>query len=349
MDFVSFNMNWYKNRIEYYETKALHANVTQDVIHEAKVMHKFLEDINDEDYHSTYELFQEKLQATKRLRNFIEMNNDKPFIVPQKSFIYNELSYSQSEIPLIQYLESDFMISPKVGQTNSITNYDEKKYIEILNFSRWVFDSIKPNTAVVFLLRDTLLPYLAFKYWNKDNTKLAVPLMIGRKYLSQFGNGDELYNRISDGVYTALYNCLESSKLFQSLAVSYIRESFYDNMDVIEKAKELLSSIQQPEICVVESGVHGTMPLLLKSCDERINSIKLYTTLPWLYDSWNGCFYTKQYENLRLFETLYCQDLLFTFSSLKDNSFFIREIVNEEIKKQSMLELEQWNNLIYVD
>jgi len=343
MDFITFNINWYKERINYYELMSSSGKCTQVCIDEAKVLHKFLEDIYDEEYQSTYNLFQEKLNATKRLEKFIYSNGQNVFVKSDKGFKYRELAYAPNEILMTEYLNSEFIISPIIKDSCQITN---DGFYEIFNFSKWIYNSLDSDTAVIFLLRDTLLPYIAFKHWNHDTTKEAIPLIIGRNYLSQFGNRDELYNCICDGVYTALYDSQKTPELFQGVAVECICKSIKKNDDLYKKTKQILSNISKPKICVVESGVHGTMPLFLKCCDERIDNIKMFTTLPWLYDSWGGCFYTKRYENLRFFESLACQDLLFELSSIKDCDFYIKEIANLRIKQKSLHELSCWHNML---
>lgn len=343
MDFITFNINWYKDRINYYEFMSSRGKCTQACIDEAKVLHKFLEDIYDEEYQSTYKLFQEKLNASERLEKFINSNGQKVFVKSDKGFKYGEFAYAPNEILLTEYLNSEIITSPTIKDScQSISD----GFYEILNFSKWINNSLDSDTAIIFLLRDTLLPYIAFKQWNHDATKEAIPLMIGRSYLSLFGNRDELYNCISDSVYTALYESQKTPELFQGIAVEGIRKSIKNNDGLYKKTKQILSNISKPKICVVESGVHGTMPLFLKCCDERIDTIKMYTTLPWLYDSWGGSFYTKKYENLRFFESLACQDLLFALSSIKDCDFYIKEITNLQIREKSLHELSDWNNML---
>jgi len=339
ISFIDFNLEWYKNRIDYYFSQKTNGKVSDEIIHEAKVLHKFLEDIKDEGYQYTYNLFQDKLQATKKLEQFILQNHEKPFTIAQKSLLESELQYGQAEIPLDEYLQSLSEQTQKVSQGD----HNNVIYEEIYNFSKWVYSSISPNTAVVFLLRDTLLPYFAFRYWNRDATITPIPLLIGRKFLGQFGNGNDIYNKISNAVYTSLYNDPEQ---FQVGVVEIIKEYLQSNQELKTSLQRVLSKIKQNSICIVESGTHGTMPLLLKAVDERVNSIKLYTTLPCLYNSWENVYYTKHYEKLRFFETLRCQDLLFTFSSIKDDTFYVKEVADHMIKREAFEELSHWKKYI---
>ncbi|MCL2662274.1 MAG: hypothetical protein FWE83_02965 [Oscillospiraceae bacterium] len=344
MDFITYNLEWYKKRLDYYVRLQEKGNALKETVHEAKVLHKFLEDINDEGYCDTYDLFQNRLQATQTLETFISSNRDSPFLLIKKAPVYNELSYKHNEIPLQQYLDS---ISESPERASLLLKIKSNSFYEkIHSFSRWVYESIPPDTAVIFLLRDTLLPYLAFNKWNKDNTKLAIPLLIGRKFLFQFGNGDLIYNSICDAVYTALYDTENTPYMFQDSSEEQIRIAVEDNELLSDAIIKILSDIQSPNIFVVETGVHGTMPLLLRVFDNRIKHIMLYTTLPWFYSAWGQSLYTRNYEELRLFETLNCQDLMFSFSSLKDDGFYIKEIDDNTIFNESLAELNYWKQII---
>jgi hypothetical protein len=70
--------------------------------------------------------------------------------------------------------------------------------------------------------------------------------------------------------------------------------------------------------------------------------------LPWFYDAWNQSFFSKHYENLRIFETLLCQEVLFQFSSIKNNVFYVQEIENNDIKEKSIQEIGRWKHYLTV-
>jgi hypothetical protein len=348
LDFITYNINWYKNKISYFE-EVEKDKAAEESIHEAKIMHKLLEDLLDEGYTLTYEYFQNELQATERLSAFLNINNSSPFSDIKRNAADKSISFSSKEILIDDFIKQNMLITEnKKFSRNSISyNQDINDTLKIIfDFSRWIFKSVNKDTAVIFLLRDTLLPYLAFLYWNKDTAIKAYPFIIGRSTLSQFGDADELYNKILDAVYSALQNYNDFSQPFQETAADIIRESLINNIPLYNKLAALLSGISQTNICVVESGMHGTMPLLLKSVDDRINNIKLFTTIPCFYNAWDNCYFTKKYEYLRLFETLFCQDSWFRFSSIKETGFYISENNNMNIKEFALYEIEKWNNML---
>ena len=99
----------------------------------------------------------------------------------------------------------------------------------------------------------------------------------------------------------------------------------------------LLGEIKETHIIVVESGCSGTFPMLLMSLDDRID-FRMYTTYPYLFKIYGDKIYSSKYENIRLFETLYSQDLYFRFSDLKDGQFFVEKCSYTEIKKYALAE-----------
>jgi hypothetical protein len=49
-----------------------------------------------------------------------------------------------------------------------------------------------------------------------------------------------------------------------------------------------------------------------------------------------------------MFETLLCQDVLFQFSSIKDNVFYVQEIESNDIKEKSIQEIGRWKHYLTV-
>ena len=346
MDFVEFNLKYYADKIKEY--KAIpKAGLTKEVLHEAKVLHKFLEDTKDEGYLETYNLFQTQLNACSELEAFITANNEQPFRLT-KIANYKDIAYDRNSV---ESLSSYLIKLGNVSSTPFVNSGEiegfEKEYKSILDFSEWVYTTSKKNTTVVFLLRDTLLPYLAFKSWNTDPSIESVPLLVGRKYLEVFASSEELYDKIHEAEYDAIYQGKHLNGEFQKSVCKNLKSLLITKFPELYAAlADLLGKIQSPNICIVESGMHGSIPLLLKSVDNRINDIKLFTTLPCFYSAWEGCFFTKGYEHLRLFETLTCQDILFKFAEVYKDNFFVCETTDRGIKHKAYKELIMWYNLI---
>ncbi len=100
----------------------------------------------------------------------------------------------------------------------------------------------------------------------------------------------------------------------------------------------LLGGIKEKHIVVVEAGCCGTFPMLLMSLDDRVD-LRMFTTYPYLLNIYGNKIYTSKYENNRLFETLYSQDLYFRFSDLKDGKFFVEKCNSKEVSKYAIAEI----------
>ncbi len=335
MGFISYSIKFFNSRLNFYETN-YPLNAPQKIIHEAKILLKFLEDIKDEGYKSSYNFINQKTNAITRLNSFILKNNEIPF--PMKKFtIKSDLKYKNEQHNLNEYL---------TYLKNQMDLYEATSppeiFYDILNYSRNIFENADLNTAYCFLLRDALLPYLAFGKWNSNCKFKIYPLFISRKYLSFFD--DDIYSEIQNIIFDALDSGIKN---FDELKI-YVKNEIKSkkNFDkLIQSFENLLSGIKQEKIMIIESGYIGTIPVLLSSIDNRID-FKLFSTIPYFYDVYKGKFFTDEFQNMRLFETIQCQDTLFKLSSIDGKNVNVCETENDSIKKFAFSELATWNKLI---
>lgn len=117
-----------------------------------------------------------------------------------------------------------------------------------------------------------------------------------------------------------------------------MRKTIFGYPDAFASLKNLLGSIREPRITVVESGCTGTFPLLLMSLDSRVD-MRMYTTYPYLADLYSGRIFTARYEDVRLFETLVSQDVLMRFSSFKSGKFYVNLCKDAESKQAALQEI----------
>ena len=101
---------------------------------------------------------------------------------------------------------------------------------------------------------------------------------------------------------------------------------------------DLLSSIKQNRIIVIESGYMGTIPMMLKALDDRVN-FRLFTTAPFLYETYQDRIFCRNYEDIRRFETLYSQDLFMRYSSYRSSKFYVNVSVEESVKEKTLSEI----------
>lgn len=341
MGFISYNMKFFKERLNLYESKYFF-KAPEEIVHEAKVLLKFLEDAKDEGYNDTYEYINKRTDAVNRLQNFILKNGDVPFNFKKLS-PEGTLHYKNEEIELNRYLS---ILKNQLDSGNLVSEDVPTIFYDILKYTKKIFKSANPNTAYCFLLRDTLLPYLAFERWNKSNNLKVKPLFISRKYLSFFddNNGERLYGEIQNIIFDALDNNVENFEQLKEY-VKGVLKSKKEFTELIYALNKILESIKQENILIIESGYIGTIPVLLSALDSRVDFI-MFTTLPYFYEIYKGKFFTCEFEKIRLFETIQCQDSLFKMSSIDGEGINICETSNKLIKKNAFAELKIWGNLI---
>ncbi len=73
---------------------------------------------------------------------------------------------------------------------------------------------------------------------------------------------------------------------------------------------------------MIESGYMGTGPMILKALDDRVD-FRLFTTAPFLYETYNDKIFCRKYEDIRRFETLYSQDLFMQYSSYSSGKYYV--------------------------
>lgn len=325
MSFISFNLNYYKEKIEYYEKKAL----TKSEIYEAKQLLKLIDDLIDEGYFGLYNALQKDLAIVDRLKNVIKTAGDKPFTTDASDKSVQR--FSNDKIELSTYIDN------LISRVKVNTYYSDNKFLtEIKKFCNSII--CDKNCSYVFLLRDTLLPYIYFKNKLAEN---IYPFLLSRSFLDLIYKQQNIDDIVRAVIFESLENGLKDFDSFVSYCKYEIRNRLSAFPKIVAIIKGLLSSIKSEKILVIESGCYGTFPLLLSALDERIE-FKMYSTVPYLFETYKNHIYTEAYENIRLFETLCCQNDLFILTDFKDNRFYVSQTENEDIIKKSLNEISRF-------
>ena len=353
--YVPYNLKFLRKKLNDYENN-YKKGAPEKIVHEAQMLLKEMNDLEDQGYMKSYNAFVNELNVVERLTNFIEANGKKAILQPK--IPERHVAYKDEKIKLSDYLKKlEDYSNQKVTLKNANPLFND-----ILEYSKQLYNNLKKDTAVIFLLRDTLLPFLAFKEWSKGKITIK-PWLIGRKWLGMFpseqnldwkkggiqsvnfGNNDDLY----ESLYHAIYSSLDDgNKTFSSYVKGfnkYLDEDLSNFKAAQNSLKQLLSTIKEKHILVVETGRIASIPMLLKNIDKRVD-FKLFTTIPEFYDVYKNKYFTDEYDKNRLFETIYCQDCLFQISDFKDGEFFVKETSDKEVIKQAKKELSQWNKMI---
>ncbi|NDO50028.1 hypothetical protein FMM75_11735 [Lachnospiraceae bacterium MD335] len=325
MGFISFSLDYYKKELQKLES----VPVSAGTIYRAKQLLKMLDDLVDEGYTELNEKLEEACQGVSRLRKYLNDNHAKPFPIYRKPLAETDVVYEQKSIELAE------AIKELTGNAEKSKDLSKDAFLtELLRFCEWV--GYEENTAYIFLLRDTLLPYI---YYQGKNRKSIYPWLLGRKTLTMLTGTENVDDAIRASIIKALeFGKCSSFEDFCGAVLPDIQTTLKQYPEIGNCLTALLEDIQEKRIIVVESGCSGTFPMLLMSLDDRID-VRMYTTYPYLLEIYGDKIYSPKYEENRLFETLYSQDLYFRFSDLKDGHFFISKCENKEVEKYALAEV----------
>lgn len=325
MGFISFNLDYYAKELQKLESSA----ATEETVYHAMQLLKMLDDLLDEGYTELNEKLEEEYNGVSRLRNYLQENNAVPFPVYVKSVTEANVKYEINDKELITAIKELMNIAE-----NSADVSKDAFLSELIHFCEWI--GYEENTAYIFLLRDTLLPYI---YYQSNNRGNIYPWLLGRKTLAMLTNRENVDDEIRASIIRALEvgNC-HSYEEYCNFILHDIRDTLEQYPAIEECLVGLLNEIKEENIIVIESGCSGTFPMLLKSLDDRVD-VRMYTTYPYLLEVYGDKIYSPKYEENRLFETLYSQDLYFQFSALKDGKFYVKKCQNEEIEKYALAEV----------
>ncbi|MBQ9987628.1 MAG: hypothetical protein IJP28_04540 [Erysipelotrichales bacterium] len=323
MGFISYSLSYYSIQLEYLENTP----VTVENIYHAKQLLKMLDDLIDEGYTSLYDRLEASYHGVSRLHAYIEKNGEHPFeVIPtigrDKVYEYSKEVYSLKDI-------LDDVFSREKGDIS-----DEPFLEELIRYCEWI--GYEKDTAYIFLLRDTLLPYIYYRSLHREH---LYPWLLSRKALVALSGVED----VDDEIRLALYNTLEakeysSSDDFFDQVCKRIRSTVEAYPTIVECVTSLLGSIGEKKIVVIESGYCGTIPLLLKSLDDRVD-LRMYTAATYLRDLYRDKIYTPRFEDIRLFETLYSQDLFIRFYSIADHTFLVKKCIDPVVEEKALAEI----------
>lgn len=325
MSFISFSLEYYKNELQKLETAA----PNEETIYRAKQLLKMLDDLLDEGYTELNKKLEEAYQGVSKLKKYLNDNHAEPFPIYDKPLVETDVAYEQKSIELVEAIKE---LTENAKKSADVS--DDAFLKELMRFCEWV--GYEENTAYIFLLRDTLLPYI---YYQGKGRKRIYPWLLGRKTLTMLTGKENVDDEIRASIIKALeFEKCRNFEGFCGVVLLEIRAILKKYPEIENCLTALLEEIKEKRIIVVESGCSGTFPMLLMSLDDRVD-MRMYTTYPYLFEVYGDKIYSSKYEENRLFETLYSQDLYFQFSDLRDGHFFIRKCENKEVEKNAFAEI----------
>ena len=325
MGFISFNENYYRRKLEDYENRSL----TNADIYEVKQLLKVLDDLTDEGYTDLNDQMETHFSCLTRLRSVLQRSGESPFPIDHEKL--SGTTYSKSEYELEE------LLGKLMAEADKQEGISGNPFLaEVYRYSKWI--GYEEDTAYVFLLRDALLPYVYYRSKGRNN---IYPWLISRKFMEDITNIED----VDDDIRLPLYEALESGIAGFDDYSAYCKEKIILVLDEHPKLKaillELLGSFKHRRIIVVESGYMGTIPMMLKTLDDRVD-FRLFTTAPFLYETYQDKIFCRKYEEIRDFETVYSQDILLRYSSYHDGKFYVNLSSDESVKEKSFAEIKEF-------
>ena len=306
MGFLSFNEKYYTDALKRLEGRKL----DNKELYEAKQLLKLLDDLSDEGYTLLNHTLEEKYAVLSRLHAILKAHSEAPF--PLQNAAFSDVRYGTAEMDI------EAVCGRLSGYLQQCAAPSEDPFLAgFRDYCRWI--SWQPGTAYVFLLRDTFLPYLHFRASGKN---ALYPWVINRDFLRRTA-GESVDDLLRLPVYEALESGVPDYAAFSAYCKPRIQKVLCRYPALERILRELLSTIREKKILVIESGYCGTIPLTLAALDERVD-LRLYTTAPYLYRIYQEKIFCRRYEQIRLFETLYAQDALMKFSSYRNGHFYVK-------------------------
>lgn len=322
MGFISFNENYYRRKLGEYENMIL----SDADIYEAKQLLKVLDDLIDEGYTNLNDTMEADFSCLSRLRSVIYRFGEVPFSINHEKL--SNTDYGKNEYEL------EALLGNLIEDARNQSGVSANPFLEeIYKYCEWI--GYEDDTAYVFLMRDALLPYVFFHSRGRNN---IYPWLISRRFLEDIAEKE----CVDDDIRLPLYEALESCHIQFDEYSAYCNKRILQVIDKHPKLKkslfDLLSSIKQSKIIVIESGYMGTIPMMLKALDDRVD-FRLFTTAPFLYETYQGRIFCRKYEDIRKFETLYSQDLFMKYSSYCNGKFYVNISLDELVKKKAISEV----------
>lgn len=324
MGFLSYHLNYYCDALERLES----GTAEEGSVYHARQLLKLLDDLADEGYYTLNDTLEERFQGVARLRTYLKKNHAVPF--PSAPFPRESaMAYACEELELCAVLRS------AADQAGMISKGSQEPFLdELCRFCRFV--GYEEDTAYLFLLRDTLLPFVRYQ---AQGCARIYPWLLSRRSFAQL-TGEE---GADDLLRAAIYRALESGRCadftsFRRFVLPELRTVLQRYPSAEQVLRGMLQKIREPRIVVVESGCCGTFPLLLMSLDERVD-LRMYTTYPYLADIYRGFIYTIRYEDVRRFETLSAHEYYLRYSSLRDGRFYVQKCTDAGAERRALAEI----------
>lgn len=322
MGFISYSMKYYADALEHLDS----APVTDAGVYRAQQLLKMLDDLTDEGYTGLCDQLEQAFGGVSRLRQYLRSSGAQPFAIPPK---LPAGVYGMDAFELTAALDD---LTEKAAHSGEVCG--DPFLSELIRFCGWI--GCEDGTAYIFLLRDALLPYV---YYRSRGRCGLHPWLLGRRAFEAMTGNPYADDEIRSSVIAALESgaCGDFDS-FREFVLPDMQKTLSRYPEAVGHLTNLLQTIPEQRVIVVESGCYGTFPLLLMSLDPRVD-MRMYTTVPYLADVFGDRIFTQKYENNRLFETLYSQDAYLKFAGFRDGRFYVNRCTDAAIEANALAEV----------
>lgn len=324
MGFLSYSLRYYREELQRLENRP----ASPESLYHARRLLRMLDDLDDEGYTALNGALEQAFCGTSRLRDYLKRHHAAPFSRPPKRADAGALVYPEAETELRGAIARAMQAASAMPEAGPSSFADRLR-----RFCRWIgYDG---RTAYVFLLRDTLLPFV---YYSARDLKRVYPWLLGRSAFAALTGRQDADDELRASVYRALEAGCTDFSSFLRAAVPDMRRTMLRYPRAKDALCSMLADIDAERILVVESGCAGTFPLLLMSLDARVD-MRMYTAYPYLTGVYGARVFTARYEENRLFETMASQELYFRFSGVRNGLFYVRQCADAQVERQALAEI----------
>lgn len=322
MGFLSYNLRFYRGALQELENSP----ATQERLCQARRLLRILDDLTAEGYTELSGALEQTFDGVSRLRAYLHRNHAEPFAAPD-GCPDGGLSYAAQDTELRCAIAR--AVCAAAGTEAACVPLAER----LRRFCEWV--GYDDGTAYIFLLRDTLLPFV---YHSARSGERARPWLLSRSALAALTGAQNADDTLRAAVYRVLEAGCTDFTAFRRAVLPEMRRTVESCPAAVETLRAMLAQIDAERILVVESGCAGTFPLLLMSLDSRAD-LRMYTTYPYLTGIYAGRVYTARYEENRLLEAMAAHACYLRFSGWRDGRFYVRTCMDAAVEAQALAEI----------
>lgn len=373
MSFWNFIVPYYEARLQQYERLDLGRCSEGELLaaaRETSAWRKFLADLVQEGYTDTEALLRDQTDAADRLQRFLGTaletlgpppERERFYLIPEPVRVRippaDKAFAGAPEIGLQDYLDhlkarSDDPVDisgcfDDTGQRRRWQRKTAQVMTEMASFLRWTDDRLRarPGMVPVPLLRDTLLIHLGLTWLGRQ----PLPVFISRAFANTWNTHHPIHETLADVVYRVL---LEQGACSLATMRRRFAELLLGHPGVVpatfmQACREQLASLGAGRVPVfIESGVQGTFILPLLTLSGPSSGMLLYTTVPWLYDTYAPIAYQPRYNYLREMETIVAHDHLFRFSAWRNGRVHVVESTDDRMRRLAAYEIRLFRRLV---